>query len=77
MDQGYKDRVQAKLQKFDDDAIKAQGLMAHAHDVMAVAHKVYISSIRQLFNDIRTSTENTLQNDETIADVTARSPSRN
>jgi hypothetical protein len=76
MDQGNKDRVHSTLQNFDDDAIKAQGLMAQAYDVKATTHKDCISTIRQFFNDIRTGTENTPQNDETTTDVTARSPSR-
>jgi hypothetical protein len=45
MEPGNKDRVQSILHKFDDDAVKAQGLMAHAHKVMAAAHKDCTSAI--------------------------------
>jgi hypothetical protein len=39
MEPGNEGRVQSILQKFDDDAVKAQGLLAQAHEVMAAAHK--------------------------------------
>jgi hypothetical protein len=75
MEPGNKDRVQSILQKFDNDAVKAQGLMEQAHEVMAAAHKDCMSAIRQLFDANRARSENAPWNDETIADVTAWSPS--
>jgi hypothetical protein len=77
MEPGNKDRVQSILQIFDDDAVKVQGLMAQAHEVMAASHNDCMSAIQQLFDDIRAGSGNASRNDETTADVTARSPSRN
>jgi hypothetical protein len=48
METGNKDRVQSILQKFDDDVVKVQGLMPHAHEVMAAVHKDCMLAIRQL-----------------------------
>jgi hypothetical protein len=53
MEPGNKDRVQSILQKFDDDTIKAQVLMTHAHEGMAAVHKDCMSAIRQLLDGIR------------------------
>jgi hypothetical protein len=75
MEPGNKDRVQSILQKFDDDAVKAQGLMAQGHEVMAASHKDCMSAIRQLFDANRARLENAPRNDEITADVTAWSPS--
>jgi hypothetical protein len=51
MEPRNKDRVQSILQKFHNDAVKAQGLMKQAHEMMA-AHKDCMLAIRQLFDGI-------------------------
>jgi hypothetical protein len=76
MEPGNKDMVHSILQKFNDDAVKAQGLMKHAHEVMAAAHKDCMSAIWQLFDGIQAGLGDATRNDETTADVNARSPSR-
>jgi hypothetical protein len=75
MEPGNKDRVQSILQKFDDDVVKAQGLMAQAHEAMAAAHKDCMSAILQLIDGIQAGSVDATRNDESTADVIARSPS--
>jgi hypothetical protein len=76
MELGNKDRVQSILQKFDDDAVKAVRLTKQAHEVMAAAHKDYMSAIRQLFDGIWAGSGDATRNDESTTDVNAHSPSR-
>jgi hypothetical protein len=58
MEPGNKGRVQSILQKFDDDVVKAQGLMAQSHEVMVATHKDCMPPIRQLFHGIRVGSRN-------------------
>jgi hypothetical protein len=75
MEPGNKDRVQSILQKFDDDTVKVQALVTQAHEVMATTHKDCMSVIRQLLDGIWAGSGDAPQNDKSIANVTARSPS--
>jgi hypothetical protein len=61
LEHGKKEEIQTVLRNFEDAAIKAQGYMRLAHEVMEAAHKECSSDIRRLLGVVRAGNSSTNQ----------------